>query len=1250
MKRCLLLFVFIFARHLLSAQDIKADFSYDKTVGCGPLTVTFQDLSTGPANIVAWKWNFGDGDSSFVANPVHTYSQKGQFTVTLTVRDASGNVASNEYRYPQKKVVVLPVLNIGDEYLVCTMYDANNKVTLANKAAAPYASAMGHYEWSTGDTTASINVNTAGEYRVSYDVCGQSLRDTANVSVASSAIQASYRKQAQGWEYGYYRMIVSWTYPFASKAVDSVRINWGDGQWNSYESYESPSAVYAHNYTAPNGGTYRVSIDLISKEPNGLCDTAIVIPNLIVPETQVRLDLGPDTISIYRGDTLVLDAGNPGATYYWSPLGTSQTFKVTEQGHYGVAVYKGPDMNVDSIFVRVIDRPTKPDAHIGILQRECKTIYFADSSIVHPDYPVTKRYWVYGDGSNTNDTASMPVHSYLQDGQYNVTLMVGNSKGEWDTAYQQVTISSPPPYVNLGKDTILWGQSVTLGSSNPQGAQFTYLWSTGDTTRTKTVSAEGTYSVTVTNQACGTSAADTIRVFASARHLDAGFTSERIACRTIQFTDTSSVSGAYIAQWRWTFGDGTTDTVPNPAHTYTQAGTYHVTLKVTDNIGNIDTTYNFATLEAAPEVYLGPDIDTLKPGHTIAINAPYRAAYSYLWSTGDTTHFTLVDEPGTYWVRVTDRFCGTSSSDTIVVSRPGTSYSLQAGFVLQRTACRSFQFTDTTKITGAHIVKWNWQFGDGATDTTQNPAHTYGYDGPFGIILRVTDNLGNRDTAYALIDGQGAPFVNLGPDINTLRSGKTVQLGTYNPEGLGYDYRWSTGDTIRVINVSQPGTYWVKVTDRFCGNSASDTIVVTRQDNTETLEADFLIKQTACRQYLFTDWSTVNGASITQWYWQFGDNKTDTLPNPVHTYSQPGQYSITLRITDNLGRQDTVVKSVTIIGAPIADLGPDIDSLTVGGSVMLGSYLAPMASYQYLWSTQDTTRTITVTQPGTYWVKITDRYCGTSASDTIVMSGQPATGTDITGAINADEDFTINAQFNHPFNSNNVFTVQLLKGSDAGGRVTGETPGDILNIATIAGTSQHPALQVSIPDTVPCGQHYQLRIVSSSPADTTGWSSGFAIQNTPQATIRQQGDSLFAGKALTYQWYLNGTAIANAVQPSIRAKANGQYYVIVSNGESCRSTSATLNMIITAVPEITLEQNVVRAFPNPTPGIVYLRFAKPLLKAVDIVVLDNNGNIVYRRHTQDQTGEIDLSAQPKGVYYVTITGYGRQKAMRIVVQ
>jgi PKD repeat protein len=69
----------------------------DKTSGNAPLTVNFssQGSSDPDGTITGYSWNFGDGTSSNLANPSHTYNNAGTFTVTLTVTDNGGATGSS---------------------------------------------------------------------------------------------------------------------------------------------------------------------------------------------------------------------------------------------------------------------------------------------------------------------------------------------------------------------------------------------------------------------------------------------------------------------------------------------------------------------------------------------------------------------------------------------------------------------------------------------------------------------------------------------------------------------------------------------------------------------------------------------------------------------------------------------------------------------------------------------------------------------------------------------------------------------------------------------------------------------------------------------------------------------------------------------------------------------------------------------------------------------------------------------------
>ncbi|MBP1928165.1 PKD repeat protein [Methanolinea mesophila] len=75
-----------------------ASFSANTTSGYSPLTVSFSDESTG-TGITSWQWGFGDGNTSGLQNPGHTYPSAGNYTVTLTVTNAQGSDPTTRVEY-----------------------------------------------------------------------------------------------------------------------------------------------------------------------------------------------------------------------------------------------------------------------------------------------------------------------------------------------------------------------------------------------------------------------------------------------------------------------------------------------------------------------------------------------------------------------------------------------------------------------------------------------------------------------------------------------------------------------------------------------------------------------------------------------------------------------------------------------------------------------------------------------------------------------------------------------------------------------------------------------------------------------------------------------------------------------------------------------------------------------------------------------------------------------------------------------
>lgn len=156
----------------VTAATIVPDFGYtpDPPTIIKDQSITFTDASTtdGP-DIVAWKWDFGDNDTSTQQNPVHTYDTVGTFDVTLTVTDTCGH-SETEVKADLVTVVsgCTPVTAVDFDY---TPLDPaiNNPVTFTATVSPSDATTPITYTWHFGDsgTTTTNNITVQHTYTTS---------------------------------------------------------------------------------------------------------------------------------------------------------------------------------------------------------------------------------------------------------------------------------------------------------------------------------------------------------------------------------------------------------------------------------------------------------------------------------------------------------------------------------------------------------------------------------------------------------------------------------------------------------------------------------------------------------------------------------------------------------------------------------------------------------------------------------------------------------------------------------------------------------------------------------------------------------------------------------------------------------------------------------------------------------------------------------------------------------------------------
>jgi PKD repeat protein len=214
-----------------------------------------------------------------------------------------------------------------------------------------------------------------------------------------------------------------------------------------------------------------------------------------------------------------------------------------------------------------------------------------------PDGTVTAYSWTFGDGGTS--VAQNPSHTYAAGGTYTVRLTVTDNQGATNATSRTVTVAaanqSPTATFTFSCPGGGPSCSFTSTSSDPDGTIGAYSWSFGDggtaTTQnaSHTYGAAGTYTVTLTvtdNQGATGSTSRSVGINLPNQPPVASFT---FSCAgggpTCSFTNTSSDPDGTIAASGWSFGDGGTAATQNASHTYGAAGTYTVTLTVTDNQG-----------------------------------------------------------------------------------------------------------------------------------------------------------------------------------------------------------------------------------------------------------------------------------------------------------------------------------------------------------------------------------------------------------------------------------------------------------------------------------------------------------------------------------------------------------------------------------------------------------------------------------------------------------------------------------------
>lgn len=217
----------------------------------------------------------------------------------------------------------------------------------------------------------------------------------------------------------------------------------------------------------------------------------------------------------------------------------------------------------------------------------------------------------------------------------------------------------------------------------------------------------------------------------------AGFSSSVDVC-LVTFTDTST--GDLLYDWKWDFGDGSVSIEQNPVHGYSEAGTYTVTLTVSNECGSSDPVSHNVIVDAES---VAADVSVSIDGLTVTFtdgSSTDSGILSWAWEFGDGATSDQQNPEHTYadtieydWSLTITTECGvTATTEGTVNLAP-----FRADFYYDVGSSFDARFLDRSVTPGTSITSWAWIFGDAGTSTSQNPSHTYAGAGSYSVTLTI---------------------------------------------------------------------------------------------------------------------------------------------------------------------------------------------------------------------------------------------------------------------------------------------------------------------------------------------------------------------------------------------------------------------------------------------------------------------------------------------------------------------------------
>lgn len=784
---------------------------------------------------------------------------------------------------------------------------------------------------------------------------------------------------------------------------------------------------------------------------------------------------------------------------------------------------------------------------------------------------------------------------------------------------------------------------------------------------------EGTYHITLraVNADQAVQAVRKTITIAANTSPDIGFTTQNIcAGHDVNFT-LQNTSGD-IASRSWDFGDMTSSPDVSPAHQYAGSGEYTVTLNVTAANGCQNVTSGLI------KIYTAPTAGFSMPGGQVCTNSEinftnsttdnFDGHLSYQWYLDGTPVSTSRDyqhtflTTGTKTIRLEASIPGCFDEDEItsnVQAGPAIDFSFSG-------ICEGAT-TQFTGIIGEAVNSRSWDFDDGGLSSQPDPSHLFAAPGTYAVSLTALSPSGcnNTKTKSVIIRSVPAVDFSINPPPQSCSNTQTAFTNlTPDPADSDIDsWQWNFDDPISPASSGEKspshtfvnaGTYNVMLTattDFGCLRSLQKPIVIAQSPSVS------IGHSLACNNLPVNFTST--GSNILTWYWETGTSYYE-VPNPVHTFSTPGDHVVKL-VVKGLNQCETTYNTTVSVPVPLV---PDFSvSKNCAGTdaiftdVTTGADVVAQRTWDFggLGSATSSPALFKFTSTGNRNVKLSvtgQSGCSYTATKVISIAPSPVAGftaTPETGASPLSVQFTNTsanaAQYAWTFGDGTGTSTQISPA------YIFQQIGEFTTTLTVTSIEGCESSMSKVIRPVTPQPDVDLRTITMS--ENTDGTLKVII------TLQNKGNT-FLKDLPVYVDISGNVTLREMVQGPIAPSA--LYNVVLSYGLAPGNVNflcATADLQNDFVPndnrictELNEKTSFINPYPNPAKNILHVEWVAPAKTTVSFMLVDAFGKRMLENNVLSADGlnhfQLDVSGLQGGIYLLVFrdgTGVKTQKVL-----